>query len=122
MHLRPLALALLLTAWISPAARAEEKRDARFTATQVTEGVWRIDDAGADNAYLVAGTEKALLVDTGEGKGDLAKLVRTLTRLPLTVVVTHGHPDHAGGVSQFAEVHVHPDDLEAAWPLHVPEG
>jgi hydroxyacylglutathione hydrolase len=65
---------------------------------------WAIDDRGADLMYLLCGRDRALLIDTGWGVGDLAGLVSTLTPLPLTVVVTHGHPDHVGGAGQFPQV------------------
>ena len=54
--------------------------------------------------------DKALLVDTGMGVGDLAALVRSLTPLPVIVVNTHGHPDHAGGNGGFDEFFLHPAD------------
>jgi len=74
--------------------------------------VWCISDHGSDNMYLVAGDEKALLIDTGIGVADLAGYVGTLTKLPVIVVNTHGHPDHVGGNFQFAEVYGQPADFE----------
>ncbi len=86
-----------------------------FQVQKVADGVWRIyDDHGAGNAYVVTGTDKALLIDTGTGAADLAARVREITRLPLTVVNTHGHSDHVGGNFQFASAYVHPDDLDLA--------
>ena len=90
-------------------------------ASSVGEKVWRIDDHGADNMYLVAGTEKAMLIDTGFGRADIMKVVRTLTPLPLVVVNTHGHPDHVGGNAQFAEVHAHPADFDQIHFFSSPE-
>ncbi len=85
-----------------------------FTAQSVADGVWRIDDHGGDNIYLVEGDDQALLIDTGTGIADLAAFARTLTEKPLIVVNTHGHPDHAGGNFQFDEVYGHPADAEMA--------
>ncbi len=82
-------------------------------ATKVAEQVWRIDDHGGDNMYLVEGKSRALLVDTGLGVARLADFVRTLTALPVTVVNTHGHPDHAGGNDQFRTVYAPPLDFDA---------
>src|SRR5512143_3650559 len=82
-------------------------------ATRVAERVWRIDDHGADNMYLVEGKSRALLVDTGLGVARLADFVRTLTTLPVTVVNTPGHPDHAGGNDQFRSVYAPPLELDA---------
>lgn len=61
--------------------------------------------------YLVEGTEKAVLVDTGVGLGDIRSLVQELTALPVTVLLTHGHYDHAGGVSLFESAYLHPADI-----------
>jgi hydroxyacylglutathione hydrolase len=83
-----------------------------FKVQALAEGVWRIDDHGGDNVYLVAGNDKALLIDTGTGTGDLAACVRQITTLPVTVVNTHGHPDHVGGNFQFDAISAHPADFE----------
>jgi hydroxyacylglutathione hydrolase len=83
-----------------------------FTAKTVADKVWRIDDHGSDNMYLVEGKDKALLIDTGTGVGDLLGFVKSLTKLPIVVVNTHGHPDHAGGNFQFQEVYAHSADFE----------
>ena len=81
-------------------------------STKVAEGVWRIDDNASDNMYLVVGSRKALLIDTGVGVADVAALVKTLTRKPLLVVNTHGHPDHAGGNFQFKTVYADAADFD----------
>jgi hydroxyacylglutathione hydrolase len=60
--------------------------------------------------YLVLWSEKALLVDTGIGVGDLTGSARSLTPLLGIVVNTHGLPDHAGGNGGFEEAHLHPAD------------
>lgn len=62
--------------------------------------------------YLLIGTDRALLIDTGAvadpSRMPLAKTVADLlptvgtATLPLTVVHTHGHGDHRAGDSQFA--------------------
>ncbi|MEJ2077584.1 MAG: MBL fold metallo-hydrolase [Acidobacteriota bacterium] len=56
-----------------------------FTAESVADGVWRIDDHGGDNMYLVEGTDQALLIDTGLGICDLAAFVQSLTDKPLVL-------------------------------------
>jgi hydroxyacylglutathione hydrolase len=76
----------------------------------VADSIWSIDGPANDLMYLVIGSERALLVDTGMGIGNLAGVVKSLTDLPLTVVNTHGHPDHAGGNSNFGQVWLPPKD------------
>jgi len=86
--------------------------DGWFTIKSVAENVWCINDHGSDNIYLIAGEEKALLIDTGIGVADLDKTIKTLTNLPVIVVNTHAHPDHSGGNFQFSEIYAHPNDFE----------
>lgn len=62
--------------------------------------------------YLVLGTEKALLIDSGFGLGSLKKVVDRLTSLPVVLINTHGHPDHGGGNAEFGRPLLHPDDNE----------
>jgi hydroxyacylglutathione hydrolase len=64
--------------------------------------------------YLLIGSSKALLIDTGDvsdpNKMPLAKTVMDLlpadgaTKLPLLVVHTHRHLDHRAGDGQFAQL------------------
>jgi hydroxyacylglutathione hydrolase len=54
--------------------------------------------------YLLLGSERALLLDTGTGHADLRAVVGELLAgqgLELVVAHTHGHGDHTGGDSQF---------------------
>lgn len=46
--------------------------------------------------YLLLGDREALLIDTGNGIGNLRAQVRALTSLPIRVVNTHCHIDHVG--------------------------
>jgi len=55
-------------------------------------------------SYLVIGKEKAVVIDTGTGIGNLKKVVSELSSLPVSVVNTHGHWDHIGNNHQFKEI------------------
>ncbi|NIO48286.1 MAG: MBL fold metallo-hydrolase [Candidatus Aminicenantes bacterium] len=55
-------------------------------------------------SYLVIGKEKAVVIDTGTGIGDLSKVISELTHMPVSVVNTHGHWDHIGSNYQFEEI------------------
>ncbi|HEY3377767.1 MAG TPA: MBL fold metallo-hydrolase [Armatimonadota bacterium] len=85
-----------------------------FNVIEVSSGVWRINNRGHVNIYLIAGTDRALLIDTGWGIGDLRGVVETLTALPLTVVNTHGHVDHVFGNWQFPDALLDPADIPMA--------
>jgi hydroxyacylglutathione hydrolase len=81
-----------------------------FEVREIAEKVWIIHDKWV-NTYLIEGDEKSLLVDTGWGIGNLSGLVSSLKSLPLTVINTHGHPDHVCGNYQFDSVYIHADDV-----------
>jgi hydroxyacylglutathione hydrolase len=92
-----------------------------FLVKELDERTWVINDHGHSLIYLLAGRERALLIDTGWGVGDLSALVESLTPLPLTVVNTHGHPDHCSGNAVFGRVHVNRADAFLVRRLRPPE-
>ncbi len=55
-------------------------------------------------SYLVVGKDKAVVIDTGTGIGNLKQVVSMLNSLPVSVVNTHGHWDHIGNNHQFKEI------------------
>lgn len=83
-----------------------------FTSERVTDHITRIADGTDVCEYLVEGADRALLIDTGYGLGDLRGYVESLTSKPFDVVCTHGHVDHASGAAQFDRVFMHPADVE----------
>lgn len=66
------------------------------------------DGMGDPWIYLIDGPQKAMLIDTGFGIGDLKALCNEITGgKELIVVNTHGHYDHAYGNAQFDRVYCH---------------
>jgi glyoxylase-like metal-dependent hydrolase (beta-lactamase superfamily II) len=66
------------------------------------------DGMGDQWMYLIIGPEKAMLIDTAFGLGDLKGLVDEITGgMPLIVVNTHDHFDHAYGNCRFDKVYCH---------------
>mgnify|MGYP000843548031 FL=1 len=64
--------------------------------------------------FLIIGPEKAMLIDTGFGIGNLKGLVDEITGgLPLIVTNTHCHFDHAYGNCQFDRCYCHELEVEA---------
>ena len=56
-------------------------------------------------SYLIEGDEKALLFDSGNGIGDIAEVVKTLTNKPISVLNSHSHYDHVGGNFAFENIY-----------------
>lgn len=84
---------------------------------KLTDHVTRISGLISEYMYLVEGSERALLIDSGCGAGDIRSFVESLTSLPLSVVLTHGHYDHAGGAGRFEEVWINSVELKPT-PIH----
>ncbi|MDP4089604.1 MAG: MBL fold metallo-hydrolase, partial [Bacillota bacterium] len=63
------------------------------------------------NMYLVEGSEKAVLIDAGLSRDDLAGYVKTLTNKPIEVIITHGHVDHIMCADQFDKVYMSHSDV-----------
>ncbi|HXV61339.1 MAG TPA: MBL fold metallo-hydrolase [Vicinamibacteria bacterium] len=78
-----------------------------FEVYEVFSGIYAIYEPGQFEeviSYLVVGSERALLWDTGLGIGDMRTLVSELTELDLIVLNSHTHYDHIGGNYQFDTV------------------
>lgn len=72
---------------------------------------------GGVHCYLLLGNTHALLIDTGNGAGNLKKIVRSITSLPVIIVNTHAHLDHIGGNHYFEVSHL-PSGEERLAKLH----
>ena len=81
---------------------------------EILPGIFLMDEAHEATGYLVIGNERACVIDTMNGYNDLCQAVREITDKPLTVVNTHGHPDHIYGNMFFREAYLHPADRELA--------
>jgi glyoxylase-like metal-dependent hydrolase (beta-lactamase superfamily II) len=55
-------------------------------------------------SYLIVGSERALLFDTGMGLDSISAVVKELTPLPVSVINSHTHYDHTGGNHEFDHV------------------
>ncbi len=63
------------------------------------------------NLYLIVGSERALLLDTGLGIRDLRPLVHELYSGELITVNSHFHFDHIGNNHDFEPVYIYDDPL-----------
>lgn len=81
-----------------------------FKVENVTDRIYRISMPYVC-CYLIVGETKAILLDTGWGYGDLKSVVESITDLPVTLVLSHAHPDHIGGDVQFGEAYLNERDF-----------
>ncbi|MCJ7648350.1 MAG: MBL fold metallo-hydrolase [Candidatus Lokiarchaeota archaeon] len=64
------------------------------------------------NIYLLIGSKKALLIDTGTGLYPLKPKIKDLIGTKeLIVINTHSHFDHRGGNEEFDEIYIHESEL-----------
>jgi len=84
-----------------------------YKVIPVKDNVYRITSLEGVFCELLVGYEKAMLIDTGHGFGNLKETVRKITDKPLIIVNTHGHLDHVCGNAQFDEpVYIGSEDME----------
>jgi len=82
-----------------------------FPYKEIGPNTYEIGEFDCASIFLLIGDEKAMVIDTGIGIGDLKGFIRRLTDKPLMVCYTHDHQDHVGGASQFDNAWVHPRDM-----------
>ena len=82
---------------------------------RLPDNVYMVNEFDMNMMYIVVGSEKCLVIDTGTRCTDgFLPIVREIVKgKPYDVILTHGHVDHVGGVGLFEEIHIHPADLEA---------
>lgn len=80
-----------------------DRRDrTAYVSEDVLPGVRMIRDSDNDKMFLVQGSKKVVLVDSGMGRGRLKDYLAPYTNgLPIEVVFTHEHFDHTGQADQF---------------------
>ena len=75
------------------------------------------------HCYLLIGTDRAVLIDTGLGIANIKSVVESLTSLPVFAVTTHIHWDHIGGHKYFTDMAVHEKEVEwisGKFPMPLP--
>ena len=85
--------------------------DEFYKVEKVTERIQAIRCETGEIIFLLIGDDRALLLDSGVGIEGLDKVVASLTNLPVELLITHGHVDHANGAAMFESVYMnHADD------------
>ena len=86
-----------------------------FTLNQIDRDTYIISEYRhweETHCYLLNGTERSLLIDTGLGICNIYHEVFRLTDKPVTAVATHIHWDHIGGHRYFPDFYAHGEELD----------
>lgn len=80
-----------------------DKNGMLFGKWKIKPDTWVITNRWQNFMYLLIGEEKALLIDSGYGEGNIREFVEQITDKPIMVLNTHGHFDHTGGNAWWTE-------------------
>ena len=97
--------------------------DPWFTVEPIDETTFAISEYGhweQVHSFLLLGQNRAALIDTGLGIGNIRSITDRLTALPIDVLTTHVHTDHIGSHGQFERIYVHEGDRD--WLVHGIQG
>jgi glyoxylase-like metal-dependent hydrolase (beta-lactamase superfamily II) len=78
-----------------------------FQTRELHPGVWLVAEPSHVNTWLIAGRDRAVLLDTGLGIAPIRPVAERLTDRPVSVLNTHAHFDHIGGNHEFDEITIH---------------
>lgn len=79
-----------------------------FKVYEVGDGVYAIAEPFNYQeviSYLIIGSERNILFDTGMGMDRISDVVKELSTLPVIVINSHSHYDHIGGNNEFETVY-----------------
>lgn len=79
---------------------------------RVNDDTWRIEDGGV-RFFLLIGSEKALLIDSGMNCRHAREIAESLTSLPVSLLNTHADRDHIACNGEFDAFYMHPADEPA---------
>ena len=129
--MKRLALAVM-TVIISLTATAQMKnplndlktvyKDENVTFRKIDKHTWvgSGNVMSSETLYIIEGKDRAVLIDAGTNIPKLDKIVAKITKKPVTLILTHVHPDHAGAVGCFDEVWFNPADT-VNMPAYMPD-
>mgnify|MGYP000111315725 CR=1 FL=1 len=84
--------------------------DVQYKVIQMNEDTWRIEEPGV-RFFVLKGTERALLIDSGMMVHNAKEIAGALTSLSLELLNTHADMDHVGSNHEFAAPYMNPAEL-----------
>lgn len=111
MTILALASSTVLSAPLTALADAAAKPDAApFVVHKLTDFLYAIGEPNyyqKNYSYLLVGADQALMFDSGANqKEDITQVARTITDKPLSVLPSHLHFDHLGGLHNFQSIYL----------------
>lgn len=78
-----------------------------YQVIQIDSHTWRIEEERV-RFFLLEGEERALLIDSGMQVRNAREIAEGLTKLPVSLLITHGDRDHVGSNEEFPRFYMHP--------------
>ena len=82
-----------------------------YKVRKIDDHTWQLEDPFYTYLYLIEGTERAVLFDTGNGFSGLREIILSLTDKPVSIILSHGHFDHTGNIDLFTDCYINEDDV-----------
>ena len=81
--------------------------------SEIAYRTYAINEFGMATCFLLIGSERGLLIDTGCGMYNIRLIADELAGgLPYDVALTHGHGDHVASMDRWEAVWLHPADWD----------
>ena len=84
---------------------------------KINENTWRIEEGGV-RFFLLAGKDKALLIDSGMQIRNAKEIAESLVDLPVELLNTHADPDHIGSNHEFDCFYMNPAEASNYYKTH----
>lgn len=83
-----------------------EKQTSLYPMVEFKKDTWELDEFDCASIFVLVGSERAMVIDTGMGIGNLREAVERITDKPVIVVTTHAHVDHIQNSHRWTECYV----------------
>ncbi|MBR3304474.1 MAG: MBL fold metallo-hydrolase [Christensenellaceae bacterium] len=90
---------------------ADNNAGSLYSTTVIDKDFYAIEENGV-RCFLIVGEDRALLIDTGYGNGNIANYIMRITDKPVTLINTHTDGDHIGGNNLFEKIYMHPAEFD----------